>query len=481
MAAITSSGQIIDVTGIVSQLIAAERVQNQQPLVRRETTETTKLSAFGQIKGALGGLQSAVDALGKADLFGATKATVSGKGFTATAKAGTAASSHSIEVLQMASAQRLATDASTSFAPADGKLSIQFGKMDGDNNFISDGSRTAILDFEGSTLAELRDAINKDHSLGIKASLINNGTAEQLVLTGDATGEDMVFKLDGLDGLAGLSYDPADGASSGQMQVIEAAQDARIKVDGIEISRGKNTIDDVIEGLTLTLTEAPEAGAAALKGSVSIAPDNEEARKAIEAFVKAYNEVNETLRGLTAYDPSTREASILTGDSTVRNVQTTLRTALNDSLGSLGGISSLAELGISMGKTETDKDTGKVSISNELSFDSAKFTTALANPDKDVVSFFAGKDGAQGMAARFSARLDGLLNSSSGILTSRTNSINENIKSIQERYERVDERISRMEERYRLEFSRLDSLLAGMSQTSSYLMQQLASLPKIGN
>jgi len=38
-----------------------------------------------------------------------------------------------------------------------------------------------------------------------------------------------------------------------------------------------------------------------------------------------------------------------------------------------------------------------------------------------------------------------------------------------------------MEERYRLEFSRLDTLLAGMSQTSSYLAQQLANLPKIGN
>lgn len=481
MAAITSSGQIIDVSTIVSQLIAAERMQTQQPLVRRETEQTTKLSAFGQIKGALGGLQNAVNALGKADLFGAAKATVSGKGFTASAKAGTAASSHSIEVMQMAKAQRLSTDASTSFVPADGKLTIQFGKMDESNNFISDGSRTAILNFEGSTLAELRDAINKDHSLGIKASVVNNGTAEQLVLTGDATGEEMVFKLDGTDGLAGLSYNPADGASSGQMQVVEAAQNARIKVNGIEISRGKNVISDVIEGLTLTLTEEPEAGAASLKGSVSIGPDNQGAREAVEAFIKAYNEVNKTLNELTAYDAKTREGSTLTGDSTVRNVQATLRNALNESLAGIGGISTLAELGIGVGKSETDKDTGKVSISNELSLDTAKFEAALANPDKDVASFFAGKDDVKGMAARFSAHLDGLLNSSSGILTTRTNSINETIKGIQERYERVDERIDRMAERYRLEFSRLDALLAGMSQTSNYLMQQLTNLPKIGN
>ncbi|WP_068634875.1 flagellar filament capping protein FliD [Thauera butanivorans] len=485
MAAITSGGSVLDITSIVSQLITAERTTTQQPLVTKQAAQTAKLSAFGQIKGALSSLQTAVDALGKNDVFGGVKATVSGKGFTATAKAGTSTGNHSIEVFQLAKEQRVSTDAATSFVPAAGRLSVQFGTVNESGNFEADAERMAAFEFEGGTLAELRDAINQNASLGIKATIVNNGKADQLVLTGaaingPATGANMAFKLTGTDGLEGLSYDPGTGSTGNGMHSVQAAQDARLKVDGIEISRGKNTIDDVLEGVTLTLNDEPEADVASLKGTLALATDNEAARNAIDAFIKAYNEVTDTLKSLTTYDATTRQGSTLTGDSTVRNIQSTLRNALNDALGGLGGVHSLAELGISSGAT-TNKETGQVTVDGKLSLDSSKFEAALSNPDKDMTAFFAGKDGAKGFAATFSERLTGLLDSNNGLIATRTKGIDDNIKALEEQYNRIDERIVSMEERYRLEFSRLDTLLAGMSQTSSYLAQQLANLPKIGN
>lgn len=481
MAAITSGGSILDITSIVNQLITAERRTTQQPLVTKQAAETAKLSAFGQIKGALGSLQTAVDALGKDGLFGGTKATVNGKGFTATTKAGAAVGNHTVEVFQLAKEQRITTDPAASFVPGGaGTLSIQFGTVDESGAFAGDPERMALLDFAGGTLAELRDAINGDPTLGVKASVVNNGKTEQLVLTGTATGENMAFKLTGTDGLADLSYDPGTTAPAGQMQSVQAAQSAKLKVDGIEVSRGKNSIDDLIDGVTLTLNEEPESDVASLKGTLTVATDNEQARKAVDAFIKAYNEVNDTLKSLTAYDASTKTSSTLTGDATARSIQSTLRNALNDALGGLGGIRSLAEIGIGNGAT-TDKETGKVSVDGKLSLDSAKFEAALSNPNMDVGAFFAGKDGVKGLAATFSERLSGLLDSNGGVIANRTNSIDSNIQSLEEKYDRVEERIQMLETRYRMEFSRLDTLLAGMSQTSSYLAQQLANLPQIGN
>ncbi|WP_341645467.1 flagellar filament capping protein FliD [Thauera sp. SDU_THAU2] len=484
MAAITSGGSVLDITSIVSQLITAERRTTQQPLVNKEAAQTAKLSAFGQIKGALSSLQTAAEALGKNDVFGGVKATVSGKGFTATAKAGAATGNHSIEVFQLAKEQRVSTDAATSFVPAAGRLSIQFGTVNESGSFEADAERMASFEFEGGTLAELRDAINNDASLGIKATIVNNGRADQLVLTGaavngPATGANMAFKLTGAGGLEGLSYDPGTGAGGNGMYSVQAAQDARLKVDGIEISRGKNTIDDVLESVTLTLNDEPETDVTSLKGTLAVATDNEQARKAVDAFVKAYNEVTDILKSVTAYDTTTRQGSTLTGDSTVRNIQSTLRNALNDALGGLGGVQSLAELGIGSG-TKLDKESGQVTVDGKLSLDSAKLDAALSDPNKDLVAFFNGKDGAKGFAATFSERLGGLLDDRTGLIATRTKGIDDSIKSLQEQFNRIDERIVGMEERYRIEFSRLDSLLAGMSQTSSYLAQQLANLPKIG-
>lgn len=481
MAAITSGGSILDITSIVSQLVAAERQQAQQPLVTKEAAQTAKLSAFGQIKGVLSSLQTSMEALGKDGLFGGVKTTVNGKGFTATAKAGAAVGNHAIEVFQIAKEQRIATDPATSFVPGGaGTLSIQFGTVNEGGTFEGDPERMASFEFAGGTLAELRDAINGDSTLGIRATIVNNGRADQLVLTGSATGENMAFKLSGADGLANLSYDPGMAAPASQLHSVQAAQSARLKVDGIEITRGKNSIDDVIDGITLTLNDEPEGDATSLKGTLAITTDNEQARKAVDAFIKAYNDVNDTLKSLTAYDVKTKTGSTLTGDATVRNIQTTLRNALNDALGGLGDIRSLAEIGIGTGAT-TDKETGQVTVDGKLSLDSAKFEAALSNPDKDVAAFFAGKDGVQGLAATFSERLTGLLDDKRGVIANRTSSIDDTIQSLQEKYERTEERIQLLETRYRLEFSRLDTLLAGMSQTSTYLSQQLANLPKISS
>ncbi|HRJ23416.1 MAG TPA: flagellar filament capping protein FliD [Thauera sp.] len=472
MATITSGGSIIDINSIVRGLMSVES-RPLTLLAQREASQQAKLSAFGQIKGALSSLQTATDGLKTATKFSATKASVAGDaGFTASSGAGAANASYAVDVLQMAKIQRVSTPVGGSFTPAAGKLTIEFGTVTdagSGKSFTSDSPpRTASLDFEGSTLEELRDAINGNAALGVKANIINNGTAKQLVLGGTATGANMAFKLTGEDGLEDLSFDPAaTPLPADKMYSVQAAQDARIRVDGIEVTRGKNTITDVIDNVTLTLTKEPVAPAASLSGTLSVSEDQSAAKTAVEAFVKAYNDVASTLASLTAYNPDNKTGATLTGDSTARNIQSQLRNALGASITGLTGANSLSQVGISF-----DKD-------GKLALDSTKFTAALNDTSKDVAAFFTGKDGVKGFASSFSAQLDGLI-ARDGLINSRTEGINSTIKSLTTQYDTMEARLAKMEERYRKQYSTLDTLLNGLTQTSTYLMQQLANLPSIG-
>ncbi len=461
-------GSGLDINGLVSQLMAVER-QPLTAMARKEASFQAKLSAFGQIKGSLSALQTAADALKDAAKFSATKATVdSDAGFTASTKSGAAAGSSSVQVEQLAKVQRIATAAGTSFVPNAGTaeapttVSITFGKMDG-GSFEPGEADAKSIDFTGSTIEELRDAINKG-DLGVTASVIDNGTAKQLVVTGKNTGAEQAFQI---GGTAGLAYDPSVAidpdnpsvpAGSNTSYVLQASQDARVNIDGISVTRGTNSISDALEGVTLTLTKTTEAAS-----SLSVAEDFGGARSAIDAFVKAYNDTQTTLKNLTAFNAETKAASTLTGDSTARSIQSQVRNLVGGALSSLGDTSRLADIGVTF-----DKD-GKLTV------DGSKLDAALKDPNRDVAAFFTGSGDTKGLAATVS---DGLKNfiDTGGLLAGRTEGLNSSIKLIGKQREAFELRLENVQKRYQAQFTALDSTIASMTQTSNYLTQQLASL-----
>lgn len=461
-------GSGLDINSLVSQLMAVER-QPLTAMARKEASFQAKLSAFGQIKGSLSALQTAANALKDAAKFSATKATVgSDAGFTASTGSAAAAGSYAVQVEQLAKSQRVATAADISFVPNAGTsetpttVTITFGKMN-DGTFVPGEASAKSIDFTGSTIEELRDAINKG-DLGVTASVIDNGTAKQLVVTGKNTGAEQAFQI---GGTAGLAYDPSVAidpdnpkvpAGSNSSYVLQASQDARINVDGITVTRGSNTISDVLEGVTLTLTKETTAAA-----SLSIAEDFSGARSAIDAFVKAYNDTQTTLKNLTNYNAETRTAATLTGDSSARSIQSQVRNLVGGALSGLGDTTRLADIGITF-----DKD-GKLSV------DGSKLDAALKDPNRDVVAFFTGSGDTKGLAATVS---DGLKNfiDTGGLLAGRTEGLNASIKMIGKQREAFEARLESVQKRYQAQFTALDSTIASMTQTSNYLTQQLAGL-----
>mgnify|MGYP000069202455 CR=1 FL=1 len=82
---------------------------------------------------------------------------------------------------------------------------------------------------------------------------------------------------------------------------------------------------------------------------------------------------------------------------------------------------------------------------------------------------------AQGYAAQFDKVIDGIL-ATSGTLVNRADGINRSIKELGNSREALAIRLAAVEQRYRAQFTALDVMLGRMSQTSSYLTQQLAIL-----
>jgi flagellar hook-associated protein 2 len=456
MATITASGvgSGLDIESIISKLMTLER----QPITSLETKKSayeSKISAFGQVKSALSSLQTTIAALQKTASFTATKASVAdSSALAAVSSTGATAGNYSIEIGQLAKAQRVTTSTTSEPTVAAGNLTITLGTLSG-GSFTADAARTTTVTLSsGSTLEDLRNAIN-DADGGVTARIINNGTIDQLVLASDDTGADQAFQISGSGGLAGFNYDPA--TDSGSLSSVQTAQDAALTVDGIAVTRSTNTISDLIDGVTLTLKSET-----ATATSINVESDNTVAQKAIEAFVSAYNNAVTTMRSLTSFDPSTKKAGSLNGESGIGNILSQLRNTLGSSLSGVTGANSLASIGLSFG------------LNGALSIDTAKLTAALADPTQNVAELFGGNGTVSGYADLLNSKLTDLL-SSGGSLASRTDALNGSIDSYGDRIDALELRMDSIEKRYRAQFAALDAMMSSMSQTSTFLTQQLTA------
>tara|TARA_R110002110_G_scaffold405241_1_gene624197 strand:+ start:29830 stop:31869 length:2040 start_codon:yes stop_codon:yes gene_type:complete len=85
-------------------------------------------------------------------------------------------------------------------------------------------------------------------------------------------------------------------------------------------------------------------------------------------------------------------------------------------------------------------------------------------------------DFSRGIAYQLNKMVDSFLEAD-GVLDSRTDSIQDRVEDIADRREALDRRLEALEARYRSQFTSLDTLLSQLQSTSSFLTQQLASLP----
>ena len=405
-------GSNLDVNGIVSQLMAVE-AQPLTTLAKKEASYQAKISAFGSLNGALSSFQSALAALSSPAKFESVSSSSSDSTIASgSASAKAVAGSYAVEVTRLAQAQTIATrgQVNTTAPIGDGAkttLTFQFGTISGGTlrsgvygsdpaavppapAFAQDAgqpSGSVLIDSSNNSLQGIRDAVNKAN-LGVTATIVSDGSAtpNHLVFTSNKTGQTSSMKIGVVRDPAApvsspatpaqtaltdlLAYDPAGTQNMTQSSV---AQDTTLTVNGIAVTSATRSIKEAIQGVTLNVSKIGST-------TMTVARDTAAITTGVTSFVKAYNDLDKTIKSLTSYNPATKAAGPLLGDSSVRNIQDQVRKTMGAAVAGNGGkLNILSQVGVAFQKDGT------------VALDAAKLQKAITDNFDDLAGLFAAK------------------------------------------------------------------------------------------
>lgn len=529
-------GSGLDVKAMVDALVKAEITPTQIRQDKRLLGVNTELSAVGQLKSTLANLQTSLTKLSDLTQFYNMKYSISDPDyFTAAITPQAAKGTYQIEVEKLAQQHTLASNYLTN--TGSGSLTIDFGTYNSDKtNFTPNTSAAAItinIAPGSDSLIAVRDAINNTNS-GVTASIVKDSQGSRLTITSSKTGENYAMRISG--DITALNYDPA--ASVNSLTETIAAQDSTVKINGLTLTQSTNQLEDAIAGMTLNLKKADENKVITL----TVDDNKEQLTGLINEFIKQYNEAITFLTNLTGYNSETKQSGVFQGDPQFRSLKLSLNKWATSPLSNNSPIKSLADLGIitnkKTGLLEVKQDQYKKALDNNYKDIGALFAKTATTTDSDVriksvganvkagtytimlaqftpgvsmsgtiggasassddgvtltgsgdlgglsVNILSGGIGSRGqvtvndgIAVQMNSLLDNYMKTK-GDLDQRATQLNNQLKMLGKAQEALDARSKSIEARYLRQFTALDTLIAGLQNTSGFLAQQLANLPQ---
>uniref|UniRef100_A0A7V3YK39 Flagellar hook-associated protein 2 n=1 Tax=Candidatus Caldatribacterium californiense TaxID=1454726 RepID=A0A7V3YK39_9BACT len=428
---------------IIEKLAEAERAPITR-LEEKKQTYTTRLSLWQTANAKLLALQSSVLSLSLSSTFLAKKATTTGDVLSVALRSGAQEGTYVLTVEQVATAHQMAT--SLAYADTD---TTRFGE--GTITITVGGRVTEItIDASNNTLSGIRDAINRAKA-GVQATIVKTQEGFRLFLTSEKTGLENAIAIS-----AALSGGEAE--ISGWTEV-QAAQNARVLLGGtnpIVYEGPSNIVADFIPGMTLSLQKTGSA-------TVTVSRDLEAVRNAILNFTGVLKDFLQFVKDNTSYDPETKTAGALLGETTLTRVAAELARRLTGRVAS-GVYQSVMDLGITLDRY------------GNLLVDEGKLAQALESNLEAVRELFA-REG--GVAASLKEYLRFVTDPYEGIMRSTEKLYERVIKDLDERIALMEERLEAQKERWLKQFAALESFLGTMQTQSNWLTQQIANLNKL--
>jgi len=340
------------------------------------------------------------------------------------------------------------------------------------------------------------------------------------------------------NGLSRMAYDPLASAGAGRnMTQLQEAKNALLNIDGIPVVKSSNTVTDAIAGVTLNLLKTSDTVAVNLAVATDQAKIKESVTAFVEAYNKINDTMRNLTRFDESGKASGRLLGDATARSVVSRIKAVVSQSINTG-GSIRSLNDIGVTIQRDGKLALDADRLTGAITTNFSDIAKLFATSASTSDAQV-SFVsstrntqagtyainvsqlgsgssnavgtingvaatgsnasligAAGDASDGLVLRvtggalgnrgtitfskgYAAQLDSLLNSlldDEGILSARTEGMNSSIRRLEKQTEAVNTRLAAIEKRYREQFTRLDTLLAGLQSTSSFLSQQITAI-----
>lgn len=476
----------ISFTGLASGFDSASYIdaimaQEKLPLKRLETKKqvtTAYQNVFKSLNTKLSTLKDAATTLSDLNSFQVFKASSSDTTkLSVTADSSAMGGEYSVNVTQLAQKHVVASqsfDASAEFKYANFSNTLKIGEYtttDGNGDPVTtDSIDLTKLQLEGKTVGEalnlIASHINSLTDGKVQASVIQTEDGKRsLVLTSKQSGA--ANKID------------YETTSNWLFSEKQEALDAKITVNGIEIVSSTNTIKDAIPGVTLTLSN---------KGlsTVNVSQDVDTITGKVEAFVKAYNDIINTIKENTQKSTKNSDGSLsltLQGDSTMRSLRNQLADMMNAVVGDTKGFKLLSDIGL-----EVDKGVTSASLmTGTITFDKELFKQKLQQNPAEVEKMFtseavANEDntvtGQDGIGTMFKKVMKAWTDSVEGIITSKIKGYDSEISYLTEQIQSMNDRLEIKEASLKTKFVNLEVVMSTLNSQSDWISSQLTALTK---
>lgn len=452
MATITSAGagSGIDLESVISASLNARKAQLQQPITTKKTNAQITLSGVGQLKSAIASYVTTLKDMAKTDAFNKRAVNITQDKdnpiLKVESKAGASNGQYNITVNKLATTSKFEgtfDSSTTALATEDGTLTFTAG----DKKFNVEVKA-------GDSLQTIRKKINNNgDNFGLTTNIINTADGKaKLVMDSGVSGTGKDLQITG--STAGIT----NVASS--LTKTQSASNAEITVDGSPLSSDTNTFDGTIMGLKVTLLRESDrdTDGNVKSNKVDVATDKDGIKTMVKSFIDGYNTLVSKAdalgkRNSIVAGQSQDDGGALAGDSVTRSVVNQMSSLLITPSDNSNVFDTIFQLGI------------KMDNKGVLSLDSEKFDEALDKNFEQVVAIFGGENG---VAGKLATSLEDY-SKTGGLLAQREDSLNSDLRTLAQKESDASAQLVKYEASLRARYGGLDTLLAKMNQSASYL------------
>jgi flagellar hook-associated protein 2 len=446
IAANLGAGSGIDTASLVNDLAAASKTPKIRRFEALAQSNQAKISALSQARSDLESFAGSLTNVVSGGTLRSQPIVSDDSAVSVTIGSGVriGALAAQLEITQLAQTQSVYSGYITSAndAVGQGGLTLTVGVT----------AYNIIIDSSNDSIAGLAAAINASGS-NVKANIITDAAGSRIVMKGES-GARNAFTLSANSGADPLLQRFSYGTGGGQMTLGQAAADAQLKVDGVAFTRPTNTASDVVPGVNLVLKKAVAGSLISLGAAKPL----DTIRQTLSDFVSVFNSMKANII-------SARNAT--GGDYALRKLDQQITSMISKAVTSHASINSLSDIGISTGRDGT------------ISINAARLEAALvADPDAVEALFNPTRDADHsettdpGLSVTLNSIKDAAI-ASNGTLDGLRSRLSKEADAIAANRTKTEAREGSYRSRLERQFGSMDTRIAALRVTQSYLEQQV--------
>jgi len=328
---VNQGGSGFNVSELVTAIVASEiEPKRAMQTTKQEKTENA-ISGIGFLNSQVALTQKNFDTIAEDSFFNISSTNTSGVEIRAADESKLVPGNRTIENVTLAKKMVFELGGFANLTDTfTASLTVDFGswtESGGTYSFTdADATSSSSLSFTNKTVGEVVGLINDMADLEAQiVDITGEGTSYSVIISGDDTGFDNGFRVLS-DGTGNAANDarwetpaiPADHATSNSFSQLSS--NASFELDGVAVTRKKNSITDLIEGASIELKSDFTAAA-----TVGITRSEASVRKTVEDVIFSLNEFKTEIDRLTYIDIEGDENGPLAMDPSTTTIKSNFK------------------------------------------------------------------------------------------------------------------------------------------------------------